>query len=144
MLFKILCVGKLKDKYFESRVRDYLKRISYDAKISITEVKDSNRETECKKLAELIDKEKGFVIMLSEDGKQLSSRQFAQKIDRVQQKVVLVIGGPFGLTLEIKKKANLLLSFSEMTFTHEMIRLFLAEQIYRAVSIIKGRKYHND
>jgi len=144
MLFKILCVGKLKDKHFEGRVQDYLKRISYDAKISITEVKDSNKATECKKLSELIDKEKGFVIMLSEEGKQFSSRQFAHKIDQAQQKVTLVIGGPFGLTDEVKKKANLMLSFSKMTFTHEMIRLFLAEQLYRAVSIIKGRKYHND
>ena len=144
MLFKIICVGKLKDKHFESRVKDYLKRISFDAKISITEVKDSNKEAECKKLEELIAKEKGFVIALSEEGKELSSRQFAQTIDKAQQKITLVIGGPFGLTEAVKKRANLIMSFSKMTFTHEMIRLFLAEQVYRAVSIIKGRKYHND
>ncbi len=144
MIFKVICVGKLKDKLFEKRVQEYLKRLSFDSKISITEIKDSTKEKECERLIELLDKEKGFVVALTEEGQEMTSRQFAKKLSSIHQKVTFVIGGPFGLTEELKQRADMLMSLSKMTFTHEMARLFLMEQIYRAVSIMKGRKYHND
>ncbi len=144
MIFKVICVGKLKDKMFEKRVQEYCKRLSFDSKVSITEIKDSTKEKEGQKLLELIDKEKGYVIALTEEGKELTSRKFSEKIASIHQKVTFVIGGPFGLTEEVKKRSDMLLSLSKMTFTHEMVRMFLMEQVYRAVSIMKGRKYHND
>lgn len=144
MIFKVICVGKLKDRMFENRVQEYCKRLSFDSKVSITEIKDSTKEKEGQKLLELIEKEKGYVIALTEEGKTLTSRKFSDKLASIHQKITFVIGGPFGLTEEVKKRSDMLLSLSKMTFTHEMARMFLMEQVYRAVSIMKGRKYHND
>ncbi len=144
MIFKILCIGKLKDKNYQQRIEDYFKKIAFDAKISIQEIKDSNKEKEGQAICQALDKEKGFVIAMSEEGKSYSSRKFAQLINGAQQKVIFIIGGPYGISDVVKKRANATVSLSQMTFTHEMARLFLSEQIFRAVSIIKGRKYHND
>jgi len=79
---------------------------------------------------------------MDELGKQFSSNGFANHIKKIDQKMIFVIGGPDGTTDELKKRANTLMALSKMTFTHEMARLFLTEQIYRAISINKGGKYH--
>lgn len=144
MLIKLICVGKIKDKALAAKIAEFGKRIQFDAKLEVLELKDSSREKESARLAEIIDKEQGFVFILSEDGKEFSSTEFAERLNSIDKKMIFVIGGPYGMTQELKDKADILLSLSQMTFTHEMARLFLTEQIFRAISIIKGRKYHNE
>ena len=145
MLIKIITVGKIKDKHFLAKINEFVKRISFDAKLEMLELKDSNKESEGKKLLELISKEQhSHVFAMSEEGKEFTSRQFAGKIQKIHKKLVFIIGGPFGLTEEVKKASNETFSLSKMTLTHEMAKLFLTEQVFRAISIIKKRGYHND
>jgi 23S rRNA (pseudouridine1915-N3)-methyltransferase len=147
MKIKVICVGKLKEKNILNLCSDYSKKINYDAKLELLELKDSNPLEEGKKIIENLDKIKDnkFVFILSEEGKEYTSIDFSEKtkkMDLENKLIVFVIGGPFGLSQEVKKKADMLLSLSKMTFTHEMARLFLLEQIYRGVSIIKNKSYH--
>jgi 23S rRNA (pseudouridine1915-N3)-methyltransferase len=149
MKIKLICIGKVKDKNLLELTANYSKKISFDAKLDIIELKDSTVEDEGKKILEIIDriKDNFFVLVLSEEGKTLNSIEFSdimKKIDLTVKTFVFVIGGPYGLSSEVKNKANILLSLSKMTFTHEMCRLFLVEQIYRSISIIKNKKYHKD
>ena len=144
MIFKIAAVGKVKKKSLLELTEEYLKRINHYAAIEVVEIKDSNKQDECSRLLNLIDKEKAFCIALSEDGKEFSSRQFADKLSSIHRKILFVIGGPDGLTEEFKKRADMLLSLSQMTFPHEMARMLLSEQLFRALNILRGGKYHND
>lgn len=144
MLLKVITVGRIKDKHIQFKIDEFLKRIKFDAKIDMVEIKDSTKEKEGQKLLELLNKEKGYVFAMSEEGKQMTSREFATKMERTHQKMIFIIGGPFGLTEDVKKKCNGTFSLSKMTFTHEMAKMFLLEQIFRSISIIKGRGYHND
>ncbi len=139
MRFKIICIGKVREKSILETINEYSKRID----LEIIELKDSNPAEEGKKILEKLDKiNSKYVFVLSEEGKELSSVEFSQKLKKIEQPVIFVIGGPYGLSDEAKKKADFLISLSKMTFTHEMARLFLVEQIYRAESIIDGKKYH--
>lgn len=144
MLISVIAVGKVKDKDFLNKVKDYVKRISFDAKFNMIEVKDSEPVGEAKRLLEAIDKEKGYTVVLSEEGKEFTSNEFARKMGQIHQKMVFVIGGPDGLDESVKKRADLLMSLSKMTFVHEMARMLVLEQIYRGISINKGRKYHRN
>lgn len=144
MLFQLICVGKLKEKFYEEKIQDYIRKINFDAKIQILEIKDSTKEKESEKIFEVLTKEKNFVVILSEEGKEFTSREFANFITTIPQKITFIIGGPFGMTTELRQRGNVIISLSKMTFTHEMVRLFFAEQLFRAISIIKNRKYHND
>ena len=143
MLLKIIVVGKMKDRALEGHVKTYMTRLSPYAKIEIVELRDSNPEAEGVKILEQLENEKGFVIVLSEEGTEMTSPEFSAKLMGLDRKVVLVIGGPYGLTEGVKKRADLLMALSRMTFTHEMARYFLFEQLYRAVMIGKGKNYHN-
>ena len=148
MNITIIAVGKIKRKTAQELVEEFISRIVHYAKIEIVELRDSDPAQEGKQMLEKIEKSKNpvFVIALSEEGKHLSSQEFAEKLNKISvsmnKDIALLIGGPFGLSEEVKKKADLLLSLSKMTFPHEMCRVFLAEQIYRAMTIIKGEKYH--
>lgn len=144
MNIKIVSVGKIKNKPFLSLTSEYLKRIRRYAAIELIEIKDSNREDECAKLAAIVEKEKGYSIALSEDGNEFSSREFASHLSGINRKIILVIGGPDGLTDEFKKQADMVMSLSKMTFPHEMARMLLSEQLFRALNILNGGKYHND
>ncbi len=143
MLFKIIVVGKMKDRALEAHVKTYMTRLSPYAKIEIVELRDSNPENEGVKILEQLENEKGFVIVLSEEGVEMTSTEFSAKLMGLDRKAVLVIGGPYGLADGVKKRADLLLALSRMTFTHEMARYFLFEQLYRAIMIGKGKNYHN-
>ncbi len=148
MKFQIISVGRIKDKNILNLINLYSERINYDAKIEFIEIKDSVVSEESKRISEIIykSKDKSFVFVLAEEGKELSSVELAEKIKKISSdgtKIVFVIGGAYGLDNSVKQKANFILSLSKMTFTHEMSRLFLAEQIYRAISIIKNRRYHH-
>jgi len=144
MLIKVITVGKVKDKLLQKKIDEFVKRIRFESKIEFLEIKDSDKEKEGKKLEECLKKETGYVFALSEEGAQFTSREFAGKLDSIHKKIIFIIGGPFGLTETVKKKADCLFSLSKMTFTHEMAKLFLLEQVFRGITIIKGRGYHKD
>ena len=145
MLLKVLVIGKLKDKHFQSRVEEYSKWLTQNNKIEILELPDSTKEKENELLLKHIEKENhAYIVALSEDGKELTSRELASKLGAIQQKIVFIIGGPYGLTSEVKDKADFLWSLSKLTFTHEFARLILLEQLFRASNIQMGGSYHND
>ena len=142
MNIKVLSVGRVKDPDLCNKISDYTKRISRDARITLQEIKDSDSETEGRKLIDILDKEHGYVFALSEEGAIYTSAKFAARINAIQKKLVFVIGGPLGLNRTVKNRADEILSLSRMTFSHEMVQLFLLEQLYRGISINLNRKYH--
>ena len=145
MLLKVLVIGKLKDKNFQSRIVEYSKWLTQNNKIEIVELPDSTKEKENELLLKHIEKENhAYIVALSEDGREQTSRELAAKLGAIQQKIVFIIGGPYGLTPEVKAKADFLWSLSKLTFTHEFARLILLEQLFRASNIQMGGSYHND
>jgi len=149
---KILCLGKSKKKYIENGVNEYLKRltkyshIKFEILPDVKLTKTINIEIVKEKEAVIIEKhisENSLIICLDEHGKQLTSLEFSVFLNKINQKnIIFIIGGIYGISSRIIQKADLILSFSHFTFTHQMIRLLLIEQIYRAFTIIKGKKYH--
>ena len=143
MKIEIICVGKIKENYIKEAIDTFIARLIPLCKLEITEIKDSNMETESKKILEFIEKrDRSRIIALSEEGKQFTSVKFSERFKNQEQNLVLIIGGPDGLTQELKDASDEILSLSGMTFIHEMARLFLIEQIYRAQKIIRGANYH--
>jgi len=155
MKIYIIQIGKTKDKNIAELVSEYIKRTSPYAKVEFitlneekltsSKTKEKIIELEGEKILKNISSE--FVVALDEKGKQFASTDFARIIKKQKdagQKITFIIGGAYGLSNEVKAKANLILSLSKMTFTHEMARLFLMEQVYRAFSIIAGKGYHNE
>lgn len=143
MKTEIICVGKIKENYIKDAIETFLARLRPLCKLEITEIKDSNMKDESKKILELIKKRgSSKIIALSEEGKQFTSIEFSKRYKNQEQDLVFIIGGPEGLTKEVKDNSDEILSLSGMTFLHDMARLFLIEQIYRAQKIIKGGSYH--
>lgn len=134
---QLIQVGKTKDAYFKDAEDEYLKRLLRFAKVKVDTVDDDS------KIPGRIQKD-SFVIALEIKGKQMSSEEFSQvlKDASVRGKITFIVGGPHGLPEDISEKSDLQLSFSKMTFTHQMIRVFLLEQIYRGLTILEGKKYH--
>lgn len=150
-MIKIICVGKIKEKYLKEAIDEYKKRLSKYTKIEIIEVLDEGLKEEQKVVEiekEKIEKhitEKDFLITLEIEGSEYTSEQFAKKLDSIfitNSNICFIIGGSYGLSEDIKKKSNLHLSFSKMTFPHQLFRVFLLEQIYRAYKINNNEKYH--
>jgi 23S rRNA (pseudouridine1915-N3)-methyltransferase len=140
----ILGVGAIKDPNLSALTNLYFSRLKHDARIEVKVIKDRDRADEGRRLAEYIDKYNGYICALSEEGALYNSRQLAGFIGGVNRKMVFVLGGPDGLSDDVKKRANKLLSLSPLTFTHEIARMLLAEQLYRACSILHHRNYHRD
>ncbi|MCM3196205.1 23S rRNA (pseudouridine(1915)-N(3))-methyltransferase RlmH [Priestia megaterium] len=158
MNISIITIGKLKEKYLKQGIQEYLKRLSSYAKVEIIELADekapenlSESEMEQVKqkegeriLAKISDDT--HVIALAINGKQKSSEELAKEIDSLatygKSKIAFVIGGSLGLSSEVIKRSNAALSFSKMTFPHQLMRLVLVEQIYRAFRIIRNEPYH--
>ena len=150
-MIKIITVGSIKEKYLKDAIEEYKKRLSRYTKLEIIEVKDEGLVEE-KKAIELestkIEKhinERDYIITLEIEGKELNSIEFAEKLEKIQienSNIVFIIGGSYGLSDNIKKKSNWHLSFSKMTFPHQLFRVFLLEQIYRAYKINNNEKYH--
>lgn len=146
-MIKIICVGKIKEKYLKDAILEYKKRISKYTKIEIIEVSDEtdnilNKERDS--IYRFI-KEKDYVITLEIEGKEISSLEFAQKIDKTfisYPNITFIIGGSYGLHKDIKNRSNFSLSFSKMTFPHPLFRVLLLEQIYRAFKINHHETYH--
>lgn len=154
---KLICLGKLKESYWREAEAEYLKRLQSFAKLEIVELKEESFDDktpihiiklrEAEKIKSAIEKIKdAFIIVLDEHGKQFSSVVFSNYlfdiISRGTGEFVFIIGGPLGLDESVLKIANLKLSFSSFTFTHQMMRVFLFEQVYRAMMIEAGRQYH--
>ena len=150
-MIKIICVGKIKESFFREAIREYQKRLSKYTKLEIIELPDytnGNAQENQKKEALLIQKQigpKDYVITLEIEGRAFSSEQLAEKIDDLFQNystITFVIGGSYGLDTSIKEKSDLSLSFSKMTFPHQLFRILLLEQIYRSYKIIHHESYH--
>ena len=149
-MIKIITVGKIKEKYLTDAINEYLKILSKYNKINLIEVPDENfditktLETEKKSILKYVS-EKDYIITMEIEGKELSSIEFAKKIDEIQisnSNICFIIGGSYGISDEIKKMSNFKLSFSKMTFPHQLFRLILLEQIYRAYKINNNESYH--
>lgn len=150
----VICIGKVKEKYINDGISEFAKRMQSFGKLSIIELKefgnDSDRESSIRKEAESIlgalEKKKGFNILLDIGGQNFSSEEMAQKIENIGingfSTINFIIGGSYGVSDDIRKVSNLSLSFSKMTFPHQLMRLILLEQIYRWFSIINNIKYH--
>lgn len=151
----LLVVGKVKEKYFADGITEYSKRLSRFCDFNIIEVPEENyskidegtikiiKEREAERLKPHL---KGYVVALAIEGKKYSSESFSKMIsgliDKGQGVITFVIGGSYGIHEDVKRTANSLMSFSDMTFPHTLFRLMFAEQIYRAFSIINGSAYH--
>lgn len=151
-MYKILCVGKIKDDYIAKGIDEYSKRIVGFTKFIIQEVKETNTndikhniETEGNALLSKINDE-DYVITLEILGKNFDSIEFSKYLENLKtygnSNIVFVIGGSNGLSDKIKNRSNLALSFSKFTFPHQLMRLILVEQIYRSIAIEKSLEYH--
>ena len=150
----LITLGKLKETYWQEAETEYLKRLKPYTKIIIHELLEESfsekdkpeiiKQKEAEKIKnELAKISDGYIVTLDEHGKQFSSVDFAQKLSSTNSNnLICIIGGPLGLHESILKLAQQRLSLSQMTFTHQMIRTFLLEQIYRAQMINTGRRYH--
>jgi len=148
MNITILCIGKLKEKYWTDAVSEYAKRLSKYCILQIDELKESDRDDKDEEGTNILKRIKAdeTVIALEIDAKQLDSESLAHKIENLQisgkSKITFIIGGSEGLSKEVVKRADDRLSFSKMTFPHQMMRVILLEQLYRSFKIIKNEKYH--
>ncbi|MGS0973292.1 MAG: 23S rRNA (pseudouridine(1915)-N(3))-methyltransferase RlmH [Candidatus Izemoplasmataceae bacterium] len=154
---QIICVGKIKEKYLINGIKEYVKRLSKYTKVTIVEVNDvmapenlslAEQEIVKEKEAEKLKKQikDSYVIALALEGKMLDSVAFAKEIEKIQtyhsSRITFLIGGSLGLSNTLLKEANYLLSFSIMTFPHQLMRLILLEQIYRSFRILNNEPYH--
>ena len=147
-MIKIICVGKLKEKYLKDAVLEYSKRISKYSKLEIIELPDYNFD-EAKTIYEegnnILSKitDKDYVITLEIEGNNFTSPEFSNFISKnISKNIVFVIGGSYGLSDDVKKRSNYKLSFSKMTFPHQLFRILLLEQIYRSFKILNNESYH--
>ena len=155
---KIIAIGDLKEKYLRDACEEYKKRLSAWAKVEELALKEeklpdnpteaqikAGLEAEEKKIFEKISP-KSYVIAMCVEGKQLSSEEYAKKIEEITNcgysEIVLIIGSSFGMTDAVKQRANFRLSISKLTFPHQLLRVILYEATYRAMIIINGTKYH--
>ncbi|MBA4698806.1 MAG: 23S rRNA (pseudouridine(1915)-N(3))-methyltransferase RlmH [Ruminococcus sp.] len=158
MKITLLTVGKIKETYLKSAIEEYRKRLSKYCKLEIIEVADektpdqasetvenSIREKEGERLLKHI-RDDAFVITLEIQGSQLTSEELAGKVKKLAvsgtSHIIFVIGGSIGLGREVMKRSDYALSFSRMTFPHQLMRVILLEQIYRSYRIIQGEPYH--
>ena len=158
MKITIVCVGKIKEKFYRDALAEYTKRLSRYCSLSITEVADEKtkeqasdvecafiKDREGERILKSI-REDGYVITLAIDGKNLDSVELSKKIENLaltgKSNLYFVIGGSLGLSDEVMKRADYKLSFSRMTFPHQLMRVILLEQIYRSYRIINHEPYH--
>ena len=158
MRISIVCVGKIKEKFYVQAVDEYVKRLSRYCKLDITELPDEKTPENASEQLNLAIKAKegdrilaalkddAYVIALAIEGKMLDSVEFSQKIEKLGidsvSHIIFVIGGSLGLDERVLKRADYKLSFSKMTFPHQLMRVVLLEQIYRGYRIMKGEPYH--
>lgn len=157
MRINILCIGKTDDREIKNLIYYYTARLPKHWNFEMTEIPDVKiarnltpdlLKKEEAKLFQNYFENSDLVILLDEKGKQYTSREFAQKMDSWMnssvKKINFLIGGAYGFSDEIYQRANEKIALSKMTFTHQMVRLFMVEQFYRADQILQGKPYHND
>ncbi|NMC57684.1 MAG: 23S rRNA (pseudouridine(1915)-N(3))-methyltransferase RlmH [Eubacteriaceae bacterium] len=142
----IICVDNLKEKYWKEAASEYQKRLQKYCELNIFEIKETDVENESAMLLNKINQNsKEFVILCDIFGQKFNSRQFSGLLnEKINQNsgITIIVGGSDGVNNEMKKRADLLVSFSDLTFPHQMFRVILLEQIYRAFKINKNEKYH--
>ncbi len=156
MLIKLLCIGKTQSGYIQTGVDEYIKRLNKYCKFDISILPDiknasnltaQQRKTEEGKLLLSQFSPTDMIILLDEKGKSYTSEKFAEQwqswFNRGPRQIIVVVGGPYGFSEEIYEKAGAKVSLSSMTFSHEMVRLFFVEQLYRSFTIIKNEPYHH-
>ena len=158
MKITVIGVGKIKEKYFTDAIKEYAKRLSRYCKLEIVEVADEKtpdgasetlnaqiKEKEGQRILSLI-RDDAYVIALAIEGKMLDSEELAERIEKLGvsgiSQIVFVIGGSLGLSAQVMKRADYALSFSRMTFPHQLMRVVLLEQIYRSYRIMNHQPYH--
>ncbi len=149
-MIKIICIGKVKELFYRDAINEYLKRLSKYTKIDIVELNDLNydKEKTIKEESSLIINKlnsNDYNILLDINGEELDSLELSQKIDNLQvnnHNIVFIIGGSYGVSDELRKFVNYRLSFSKMTFPHQLFRVVLLEQLYRSFKIINNEEYH--
>lgn len=157
MKITFLTVGKTEDAYLKDGIEKYIKRLKHYTRlevIDLAELKNTKAltaEQQKAKEAEMILKKiapTDFVILLDENGSELTSKQFAAYLDKknisAAASLTFIVGGPYGFDQAVYNRANDKLSLSRMTFSHQMVRLFFVEQLYRAFTILKGEPYHHE
>ena len=158
MKITVIAVGKIKEKFFSEAIAEYQKRLSRYCKLEIVQVADEKTPDKASDLQnEQIKKKEGerilahikdgaYVIALATNGKMLSSEQLSAELERLgnqgQSQIVMIIGGSLGLSKEVLDRADYKLSFSPMTFPHQLMRVVLLEQVYRGFKIMAGEPYH--
>lgn len=158
MTITVICVGKIKENYMKEAIKEYSKRLSRYCRLAIAELPDEQtpegaspaleaqiKEREGQRILKAI-KEDSYVIALAIEGQKLTSEKFACTIEKLaiqgKSHVTFIIGGSLGLAPEVLKRADYLLSFSDMTFPHQLMRVILLEQVYRSYRIIHHEPYH--
>ena len=153
----IICIGKIKEKYIKDAIDEYSKRLSKYCNLKFVELPDEKlptktydsllndiKEKECKKIIDNIKKD-SYVFTLDLKGKEYTSEEFSKKIENVtltNSNITFIIGGTLGLNDEVRKMSNEIVCFSKMTFPHQLIRLFLTEQLFRSFKISNNETYH--
>lgn len=149
-MINIITVGKIKEKYIIDGINEYLKRLTKYTKVNIIELSDDSFDkvktlkSESEKILSKLDL-KSFIVTLEIDGKELNSIEFSELIDKTltnYSDITFIIGGSYGLDYSIKKLSNYKLSFSKMTFPHQLFRLVFLEQLYRGFKILNNESYH--
>jgi len=156
MKIKLITIGKTDERYLKEGIDKYVARLKHYIDFEIKEIPDVKmgkkqntsiqKDLEGQEILKFITKS-DFIVLLDEKGRGFSSRtysQFIQKRLNAGLNLVFIIGGPFGFSEEVYAKSNQKIALSQMTFSHQMVRLFFTEQLYRSFSILKGEKYHND
>ena len=155
---QIICIGKLKETYLKDAISEYSKRLQKYCSLTITELTDEKlpnklnesiineiKNKECTKILQSIKKD-SYILCLDLKGKELTSEEFSKKIEDISlnfnSTITFIIGGTLGMTQELLNKANYKICFSKMTFPHQLIRVFLLEQIFRAFKISNNETYH--
>ena len=150
-MIKIICMGKIKEKFFKEAIDEYLKRLSKYSKVEIIELPDisiGNKEIILQKEKELIMSkinERDYIVTLEIEGKEFNSIELSKKLNEIliiNSNITFIIGSSYGLHDEIKERSNLKLSFSKLTFPHQLFRIMLLEQIYRSYKILNNETYH--
>lgn len=143
-MIRIICVGKIKETFYKEAIEEYLKRLQKYHKIIIDEIIDSDIKNEGKIILEKI-KEKDYVITLEITGKEMNSLEFSEYLNKtfiINSNITFIIGGSDGLDNKVKERANYKISFSKLTFPHQLFRVILLEQIYRSFKIVNNETYH--
>ena len=157
MKISLLLIGKTNSKFLIDGIQEYVKRLSFYIPFSIKYLNDTKntrklsqeqqKQLEGKMILDSLEKS-DYVVLLDEHGTEFTSIEFARYIEKkqstVQRPLVFIVGGPYGFSDDVKKRANEKISMSKMTFSHEMIRLFFVEQLYRAMTIINNEPYHHE